>query len=125
LKVEIRKPTPDDLARFKECLALDEAHAGQDPDEWTAAPGEFMVFYDEQGRRVWCRVERVLRVSMQHEKSKRTALIINQGLRWVIGQARKAGYSEVLFESRAPRLIQFLQKLFGVKPVEGNFYVRT
>lgn len=128
MKVEIRKPTNEDLSRFKECLALDGDHIGQDPDQWTSAPGEFMVFHDDKGNRAWLRIERVLRVSLQHDQKapkSATRSILYNAFHWILGMARSSGYSEVIFESRAPRLIQFLQKLFGVKPVESNFSVRT
>jgi hypothetical protein len=36
-----------------------------------------MVFYTERGDRGWMRIERVVRVSMQHEKTRRTAGVIN------------------------------------------------
>lgn len=103
---------------------MDADHAKQDADEWTAAPGEFMVFYDERGNRVFCRIEKVLRVSIQHENRK-AAHIINQGFRWLLGAARSSGCTEVLFESHAPRLIQFLQKLFGFERLKRQFSVRT
>lgn len=128
MKVEIRKPTEDDLARFKECLAADADHAGQDAEEWTAEPGEFMVVFDGKGNRVWMRIEKVIRVSIQHDSQFSqlgTSRILYQAFHWLLGTTRQSGYTELIFESRAPRLIQFLTKLFGVKPVEGNFRVRT
>lgn len=128
MKVEIRKPTEDDLVRFKECLATDSDHASQDADSWAAVPGEFMVIFDERGNRVWVRIERVLRVSFQHDPEtprKQLVSLIYKGLYFVIGSARSKDFSEVIFESRAGRLIQFLQKLFGFKPVEENYHLRT
>jgi hypothetical protein len=128
LKVEIRKPTEEDLGRFKVCLSADPDHAGQDPDEWLAGPSEMLVFYDTKGNRVWMRIERVLRVSLQHDQqvSKRsTASILYQAFRWLAGSARRSFYTEIVFESRAKRLIHFLQRLFGIKPLEENFHLRT
>lgn len=124
MKVELRKPTDDDIVRFRECLAADPDHASQSADDWLVG-GEFMVFHDDKGNRAWVRIEKVLRVSMQHEPSRRAAVIINEGLRWVIGAARNSGFSEVVFESRAPRLIHFLQKLFGFERLKRQYSVRT
>jgi hypothetical protein len=124
----MRKPTEADLARFKECLAADPDHGKQDGDSWTEAPGEFLVFYDEKGNRIWIRIERALRVHIQHDHDvPRKALIVllYKAFHWLAGSARNSGFVEVIFESRATRLIQFLQKLFGVKPVEENYYLRT
>src|SRR6266704_7087503 len=115
--IDLRSATTDDLARFKECLAADADHAGQDADSWTAEPGELLVFYDEKGNRVWMRLERVLRVSLQHDQEcskSATRSLLYKAFHWVLGSARQSLFCEVIFESRAERLIQFLQKLFGV-----------
>lgn len=128
MKIDLRKPTDDDLARFKECLALDTDHGQQDPDLWTAEPGELMVFYDKKGHRVWVRIERVLRVHFQHDHAtprKELVSLIYKGMHWVIGSARASKFSEVIVESRAVRLIQFLKKLFGFTPVGENYHLRT
>jgi hypothetical protein len=37
IKVDMRKPTDEDMLRFRECLAADPDHAGQDPDEQLTA----------------------------------------------------------------------------------------
>ena len=126
--MNLRKATEEDLQRFKECLAADPDHGEQDPDAWTAPPGEFMVFFDENGNRVFARIERVLKVSMQHDpgcRKRNTAAIIHNGFHWLLGRARENGFSEVIFESRAPRLIRFLGKLFGAEPVRETYCVRT
>ena len=127
MSILLRKPTDDDLARFKECLANEPDHAKQDAESWTAQPGEFMVFYDAKGNRVWVRIERVLRVHFQHDPEtprKELVYLIFRGLQFVINSAKNKDFNEVIFESRAPRLIQFIQKIFGFKPVEANFSVR-
>jgi hypothetical protein len=126
--VDLRKATPADLERFRECLAADPDHAGQDAEEWTAAPGELVVFYDEHENRVFVRLERVLRVSIQHDPAtpKRAITeIIYKGFSWLQSSARSAGFTEVVFESRAERLIRFVKKLFGFEPIRENYYVRT
>lgn len=126
MRVDIRKPTDDDLTRFKECLALDNDHSKQDAAEWMATPGEFWTFYDEAGNRVWARLDRCLRVSIQHDPAsprKALAPLIYKGMFWIQGAARNKGFSEILFESRAPRLIQFVQKLFGFEPVKENYHL--
>ncbi len=92
-----------------------------------ALPGEFLVFA-EHDTRVWVRIERVLRVHIQHDpesKTRATASLIYKGFSWIQSAARNAGYSEVIFESKAPSLIRFVKKLFGFEPVEANYHVRN
>ena len=128
MTVDLRKPTEDDISRFRECLTADPEHAKQIPDEWLSKPGEFLVFHDEKGNRVWARMELALRISIQHDQKISpiaTAHIMNLGLRWILGRARQLGYGEVIFESRAQRLIQFFQKRFGFEPVRENYHVWT
>ena len=128
MTVDLRKATEEDISRFRECLNADPEHAKQIPDEWVSKPGEFLVFYDEKGNRVWARVELAVRVSIQHDQKVSpltTANILDRGLRWILGRSRNLGYTEVIFESRAPRLIQFFQKRFGFVPVKENYKVST
>jgi hypothetical protein len=128
MKIDLRKPTEMDLLRFKECLSHDPDHSAQDPDSWAMGPAEFYVFHDGRGNRVWVRMERVLRISLQHDQdSPKIAIagILDKGLHWLVGAARQKGYEEIIFESRAERLIQFFKKRFGFEPLKENFYVRT
>jgi hypothetical protein len=128
MKIDLRKPTREDITRFKECLSADEHHAKQDADSWLAEPGEFMVFFDGEGNRVWVRIERVLRVSFQHDPAtprKELVNLVYKGLYWVIGSAREKQFAEVIFESKAPRLIQFVRKMFGFEPITETYIVRT
>lgn len=126
--IQIRKPTEADLERFKQCLSLDQDHAGQNADSWTAPGGEFWVFFDQKGNRVWVRIERVLRVHFQHDSAtprKELVSLIYKGMSWVIGAARNKKFQEIIFESRAPKLVAFIKKLFGFRSLEGNYSVRT
>jgi len=128
MSVHLRKPNEEDIERFKVCLLDDPDHRLQNVEDWTEGPGEFMVFYDAKGNRMWVKLERVLRVNIQHDPAtdwKHRVVLLYKSFAWLQGAARKSHHAEVIFESRAPRLIQFLQKLFGVKPVENNFHVRT
>jgi len=109
-------------------LSADTFHSKQDADSWNTTPGELLTFYDEYGNRVWVRIEKVLRVSIQHDQTTpRKALvnIIYKGFAWLQGTARESGFSEVIFESTEPRLIAFVKKLFGFEPVRENYHVRS
>ena len=126
MRVDLRKPTDDDLRRFSECLSIDPDHRGQEVEDWTASPGEFWTFYDKKGNRVWVRIERVLRVSIQHDpetSEKHGPMMLYRIFYWLQGMARQSGFTEIIFESRATRLIQFVKNLFGVTPVEENYHV--
>lgn len=126
MSVDLRQATAEDFARFKWCLSQDDAHKTQDAEDWRSAPGEFMTVYDNFGNRQWLRIERVLRVSIQHDpdSSRKTTLgIFREGFRWLMESARNNGYTEILFESKAPKLIKLAGKVFGLKPLENNFSV--
>lgn len=126
--MDLRKPTEDDLQRFKECLAAEPSHVEQDADKWTAPPGEFWTFFDVEGNRCWVRIERVLRIHFQHDQAverKKIIPLIYQGFAWLIGEARSKGYEEVIFQSTEPRLVAFCKKLFGFKAVSNQYHVRT
>lgn len=128
MSVDLRPPTEEDFARFKWCLAQDEAHKEQDADDWKSAPGELFTFFDHRGNRVWVRIERVMRISIQHDpESPMPALsrILYKGFFWLKGEARSKGFTEVIFESRAPRLIHFLKNLFGFERARNTYYVRS
>ena len=125
--IDLRQPTEEDFARFKWCLSQDEAHKEQDADDWKAAPGELMTFFDQRGNRVWVRIERVMRISIQQDPDasvQATSKILFRGFRWLMGEARRKGFEEIVFESRAPRLIQFFKTLFGFERARNTFYVR-
>ena len=126
MRVDLRRPTEEDLARFRECLAADADHALQDADTWITPPGEFMTFYDEAGNRLWVRIEKVLRISIQHDQDvplKALPRLLHQSFAWLFGAARNSQFTEIIFESRAKRLIQFVKKHFGVEPVTDNYHV--
>jgi len=126
--MNLRKPTDDDIIRFRECLVADEYHCNQTVENWLATPGEFMVFFDEKENRVFVRIEHVLRVHFQHDQKvprRELVPIIYKAFFWLLGMARKKEYSELIFESRSKSLIAFIEKLFGTKPAEANYFVRT
>jgi hypothetical protein len=126
--MNLRKPTDQDILRFKECLLADEYHCTQKVEDWLAVPGEFMVFFDEEENRVFVRIEHVLRVHFQHDQKvprRKLIPIIYKAFFWLMGMARNKQFSELIFESRSKSLILFIEKLFGTKPVEANYFVRT
>jgi hypothetical protein len=128
MTVDLRQATEEDFARFKWCLSQDEAHREQDAEDWRSAPGEFMTFYDQRGNRVWVRIERVMRISIQHDpdvSKQATSKILYNGLRWLMGEARQKGFSELVFESTAPRLVRFFKTLFGFNRLRNNYSVRS
>jgi hypothetical protein len=123
--IDLRKPTPEDLERFRECLAADPDHIGQDADEWIK--GELITFFDEQGNRVWVKVEPVLRLSIQHDQAApKEALreIIYKGFAWLQGAARQKGCAEVIFESTAKPLIAFCRRRFGFAQRKNDYSTR-
>lgn len=126
--MNLRKPLDEDIIRLRECLIADEYHCNQTVEDWLATPGEFMVMADDEGHRVFVRIERVLRVHFQHDQKvprRKLVPLIYKAFHWLMGSARTNEFSEVIFESRAKSLVLFIEKLFGTKPAENNYYVRT
>lgn len=124
--IQLRKPTEQDIERFKECLAADEYHKDQDPDVWIKEPGELMTFFDKHNNRVWVRIEKVLRVHVQHDPAtpdSKQVFLFHKAFAWLQGMARISGFSEVLFKSTAQPLIAFFMKRFGFAATKDEYSV--
>jgi hypothetical protein len=124
-EISVRKPSTEDVDRLKQCLAADGWHSAQDPAWWVSAPGELLVFVDERGHRVFARLEHAIRVHLQHDQDVpklSTARILRDGSKRLRQFAAQAGVVELLFDSRAEKLIKFCAHL-GFKPLRDNFSI--
>jgi hypothetical protein len=76
-----------------------------------------MVYEDEQGPILYYRIARVLRVDMQFDgrQPERTTRALAQGFPWLAGEARKAGFFQMIFESVSKRLIKFCNTRLGFR----------
>lgn len=121
---DLRQATEEDLLRFKECLARDEYHQGTDPLWWTGQPGEFMVFFNGKGDRVWVRIEKVLRIHMQHDPASDKAdvapMLLHIG-HWLEETARSSGFAELILMSTARPLIAFIKRRLGYRDAKNEY----
>lgn len=123
MSVSVRDPNEADRERLRECLAQDVWHNLQDPERWLT-DDRLRVFYDTNGHRVFVRLESVLRIHLQTEPDSpkhRIAGILINGFEGLAKWAHKKGFSEIVFESKAPELITFLEKRCGFKKLESDY----
>ena len=126
-KIGIRKPNVEDIEHFKECLKLDPYHPHSTPDFWTMPTGEMFVFYDEDGNRLYARIEKILRIHMEHDPNtprRKQAKLISALHAYFRDKGAQAGFVELIFDSIAPKLREFCKKHFGFKDVENNLTER-
>jgi hypothetical protein len=126
MKLELRPTSNEDLKHLETCLAKDPFHGGQTVENWKGNTGELITFYDEKGPIFHTKMERVLRVHIQFDGSetRRNAITLSEGFKWLKETARKQGFTEIVFESVNPPLIEFCKKHFGFLPASNDFSVK-
>ena len=118
-KVSVRNYSDQDSEHLSACLSHQE---DKDPKRWT--DGGLQVLYDEDGNRLFVKVEQIVRLHILHDPAlrKRDAanLLLQGGIQ--IRQALKGlGFKEMLFESKAAPLIKFTGKLLGFEELKDNY----
>jgi len=118
-KVGVRNYSEEDKAHLVTCLTHQN---DKSPERWI--DGGLQVLYDEDGHRLYVKVEQCVRLHILHEPSlrKRDAanLILQGGIQ--IRQALKGlGFKEMIFESTVEPLIKFTGKLLGFKELNDNY----
>lgn len=119
IKVHARNYSEQDREHFTACLAH---HQDRDAKRWT--DGGLQVFYDEDGNRLYLKVERLVRVHILTDPSvtrQASANLIAQSGQQVKATIKNLGYKGIIFESRAKRLIKFTEKWLGFKRVKDNY----
>lgn len=105
----------EDRQPLTDWIAADEAHSETcTPDFWLSAPGgvaQSWAVEDEQGTLFYVRAENVLRLHIQFppEKSKRLLKGVADFAIQIAQDAREK-YKQIIFESKSPALIRFLEK---------------
>jgi len=115
-KIGIRKPSVEDIEHFERCLAADPYHPNSTPEFWMSPTGEAYTFYDEDGNRVYVRVEKVLRLHMEHDPEtprRKQIKLISAVHAYFRDKGAQAGFVELIFDSVAPQLVAFCKKYFG------------
>lgn len=127
-----------DLPQLKRWVDADPAHKDTvNPSFWIHPVDEdgepeggikCLRVEDDQGAVFYLRMENALRVYVQfppeEEVSKsRLASALRRAMWFIGGGAKKAGYQEMIFDSKSPHLIAFFERL-GFKVLENTYRVR-
>jgi hypothetical protein len=118
VSLKLRKLTEEDRARVSEWMAADEFHKSFSPDLFYAECSETLVFEDETGPILFVNLSPALRAFVQFapNQAERTRVALPEAFAFVKGEARKRGFSEMLFESVSKPLIRFCKKRLGFQP---------
>jgi hypothetical protein len=127
-----------DLPQLKRWVDADPAHKNViEPGFWIRPVSDGGVpeegiqclrVEDDKGAVFYLRMENAIRVYVQfppeEEISKsRLSSALRRAMWFIGGGAKKAGYHEMMFDSKSPSLVAFFERL-GFKILENNFRVR-
>lgn len=106
----------DHTPLLEEWIAADPDHAGRvDAAAWLASANgvQNLLCVDRAGPLLFLRCSNALRLDIQFSpgSERRTARTLRTGLPWLAGEFRKQGYRELIYESRSPRLVRFLERI--------------
>lgn len=122
----IRKASAtDDRALLEEWIARDTDHAGRTTAEaWLAeTPGvQNLLVSDRWSPVLFVRLSNAMRIDMEFAPAvsrSRLAYTLATGVPWLAGKLRDQAYRELIYESRAPRLVSFFEGMgFCESPTE-------
>jgi len=140
MNIQFRDTTKSDIPQLTEWIAQDACpqHNNVPADYWVPALDEdgspkdkyvkYLTIYDEDGVIFYLRLENVMRAFIQFPPDSirdktRTSVGLKHAFYNVAAGAKKMGYKEIIFDSKADGLINIFTK-FGFKPAEDNFLVR-
>ena len=116
--MKLRRMEESDIGLLAEWTKSDPCHSGYAPN-WICSGehAERFMLEDSSGPRLAFRISKALRVDIQfgEEDRIRTARALVEGFAWLLERARKAGFSEVIFESKAKPLVSFCKKRFDFR----------
>lgn len=124
--MRLRALTEDDKPILASWTASDSDHRYLAPDWiYRVEKAERWMIEDKEPRLAF-RVQRALRVDIQfnEDDTVKTAKALISGFDWLLERAQKAGFTEVIFESKSQPLIRFCEKRFGFRK-SGNELVRA
>lgn len=81
-------------------------------NEFLPAVENYLVA-DRRGPLLFLRLSNAMRVDIQFapDEEVRTAMALAGGVPWLALEARKRRYAQLIFESRAPKLVKFLGRM--------------
>lgn len=97
-------------------IAADPDHAGRTTAAaWLAEKKgvQNLLVVDREGALLFLRCSNAMRLDMQFapDARMRTARALQTGLPWLADTFRGQGYRELIYESRSPRLVRFLERI--------------
>lgn len=119
MKVVGRNYSEEDKEHFNACLAR---HQENDAKRWI--DGGLQVFTDEDGNKLYVKVERLVRVHILTDPSLPKAACANllvESNKQIRAALKQMGFKGIIFESRAKRLIKFTEKWLGFRRVKDNY----
>jgi hypothetical protein len=106
----------EDSELLREWIAADPDHAGRTTAAgWLhpAAGVENLLLVDREGPLLFLRCANAMRLDIQFSPGNRMRMAgaLLSGLPWLAEQARDRGYAQMIYESRSPRLVKFLERI--------------
>lgn len=116
--MEMRAITGDDRDLLARWLSTDPHHSGMTPEMFLAEPSDLVMFRDHIGDVIATRLTTSLRLGVQFDVTQkaRNAFLLGPAFALVMEKARRDKFSEIIFESTSPSLVDFCCKRLGFVP---------
>lgn len=124
--IKIRDFTSDDVPALSRAIDSDNFHPGEwRVENFTPQPGvDTNVIEDQTGPIAFVRFTKTLRISCiwnDGKDTRRNASAIIQGIQDAIRRARVSGFSEIVIQTKHPRLASFLEQIMGMTKSDGEY----
>ena len=113
--MKLRRLEESDKEMIAEWVRVDTDHKDYAPDWiYSGDKKEKFILEDSNGPILGFRIGKSLRVDIQFDETERirTAKGLIEGFAWLLHAADKAGFTEVIFQSKSKPLINFCKKRF-------------
>lgn len=121
--VKDRWLTEDDRVVLEASLSVDQYHKETPVDFFYDSRSVCEVYEDSQGPVMFVRGTKALRIDVQFVKNSdrlRNAKAMLANIDRVVEQARRAGFTELVFCTDNPELLEFGKKALGFGEVNGE-----
>lgn len=119
--VNFRAVSEADRTELASWIACDDAHRGIEADFWLVPSSHYALYAvaDEHGTAMYVRQESYCGKTKMHIQfcpdRKRVIEVCREGLPIVMQDARKRGFTALVFDSSSPALVRFLMTHFRFK----------
>jgi len=121
--MQVRDITDNDHQTLQDWIENDPDHRDTNLEFFTQARGLTHVWEDQEGTVMFVKLSKSLRIDIQFDENneQRNAQTIVAGLPVLAAQARDAGFEEIIFCSKSPKLVAFLRKIFKFQAEPDEF----